>query len=240
MKKSLFLFILAISIGIYTIGQTVLISPTGDGGFENGNTLALNNWTAVTNQISDIDTWVVGSVPGVSAGTYCGYVTSNSGTSWSYSEVGYPGSSSIIHLYHNVTFPAGESVAVISFKWKAQGEGTGANDADNMKVFFTPSTVNPQGSSAVSSAYQVGANSYNLSSAVWNTANNITVTGTPGSTYRLIFSWYSNSSTIVNPPAALDEISFTSYIPVAANAAPINFTSTSVTGSSMTIGWTDN
>jgi len=219
-------------------GQSILLSPTGDGGFENGSTPAANGWTALTNQINNVDTWAVGTVPVVSAGTRCGYVTSDNGVSWTYSEVGYPGSFSIIHLYHNVTLPAGESVAIISFKWKAMGEGIGAYEGDNLKVFFSP--TNPSAGNPVSSAYQVGAASYNLNSAAWNSVNNITVTGTPGSTYRLIFSWYSSSANIVNPPAALDEVSVTSYAPVAANAAPINFTPTSVTGTGMTIGWTDN
>jgi trimeric autotransporter adhesin len=221
-------------------GQTVLISPTGDGGFETGGTLALNNWTQKTNGTTSAnDGWVVGNVPVTSAGTNCGYVSSYGGTAWTYAEVGYPGYPNIIHLYHDFTLPAGESVAVISFKWKAQGEGTGANNADNLKVFCSPSTVNPQPSTAISSLYQIGAASYNLSFSAWNSVNNITVTGTPGSTYRLIFSWYSNAANIFNPPAAIDEVSVTSYVPVAANAAPNRFGVGAVTGTSMTIGWTD-
>jgi hypothetical protein len=224
-----------------SFGQSLLLNPAGDGGFETGNTLALNNWVQKTNgTTSSFDGWVVGSAPVVSAGANGGYVSSYGGTAWVYAEMGTPGYPSIIHLYHDFTLPAGESVAVISFKWKAQGEGSGANDADNLKVFLTPSSITPNASTAVSSLYQIGDASYNQSSASWNSVNNITVTGTPGSAYRLIFSWYSNASGIFNPPAAIDEVSVTSYAPIAANAAPVSFTSTAVTGTGMTIGWTDN
>lgn len=241
MKNRVQLLALLLLLTGSTIGQTILLSPSGDGGFETGNTLALNNWTQKTNGTTfSNDGWVVGSVPGVSAGVNCGHVSSYGGTAWVYNETGSPGYPSIIHLYHEFTLPAGESVAVISFKWKAQGEGISVNEADNLKVFCPPSTVNPFASAAVSSIYQIGAPSYNLSSASWNIAENITFTGTPGTTYRLIFSWYSNATTIVNPPAAIDEVSVISYAPLAANAAPVSFNSTAVTGTGMTIGWTDN
>lgn len=241
MKNLLTLFVFMLLLTGSSFGQTILISPTGDGGFETGATLALNNWVQKNNISSGgVDVWSVGAVPVVSSGVNCGYVSANSGAAWTYLDKGTVGFTNIMHLYHDVALPANQAIVVISFKWKAQGEGSLPVDADNLKVFFAPSTVTPQASTAVSSSYKIGAPFYNQSSASWNSSGDITVIGTPGSTYRIIFSWYSNEATIVNPPAAIDEVSVTSYPSVAADAAPVSFTSTAVTGTGMNIGWTDN
>jgi hypothetical protein len=224
-------------------GQSVLISPTGDGGFETGTTISSNNWLIRNNQSNGgTDNWFAGSVPVQSAGTRCGYIgpIASSGATWTYSELGNSGSTSIIHLYHDVVIPANQAIVVISFKWKALGEGAYPVDADNLKVFFTPPAYTPSASVAVPSAYRIGASFYNLSSATWNSSGDITVIGTPGSTHKLVFSWYSNTSNIVNPPAAIDEVSVSAYTSVAADGAPVNFTATAVTGTGMTVGWTDN
>lgn len=185
---------------------TTLISPTGDGGFENGATMAANGWTAVN---ASTDAWVVGTAPTASAGTKAGYISTDGGTTWAYSQL-----STIEHLYRDVTIPAGESKLTLTFKWKATGEGTTTSDFDNMKVFFAPTSVTPVQGTAISSSFQIsgpGATSgmYKLSSASYN-SETITFAGTPGTTYRLIFSWKSDSSTIGNPPAAIDEVSLTS------------------------------
>ena len=44
---------------VFVQGQTTLISPTGDGGFENGATFAANGWQTVN---PATDTWQVGNV----------------------------------------------------------------------------------------------------------------------------------------------------------------------------------
>ena len=58
---------------------------------------------------------------------------------------------------------------------------------------------------------------YKLSSTSYSTST-IALTGIPGTTYRLVFSWKSDVTDIANPPAALDEILLTSRVPVAADA----------------------
>ncbi len=198
--------------GSITWGQTVLISPTGDGGFETGLTPAANNWTAVN---STTDGWYVGAVPVVSAGVNCGYISSTAGVDWTYSQT-----SAIQHLYYDVTIPAGESKITLTFKWKVMGEGTTTSDWDNMKVFFALSSAIgvPVANTAISSTYQisgVGAvnGMYKLNSTAWN-SETIMLTGIPGSTYRLVFSWKSDGSGIYNPPASIDEVSLTSELPI--------------------------
>ncbi len=192
--------------------QTVLIDPAGNGGFESGGTPAANNWTVVN---STVDSWIVGTGSGVSAGINSAYTSSTpSGImDWSYSQL-----STIQHLYYDVTIPAGESKVTLLFKWKVGGEGTTTSDWDNMKVFWgLASGITPVANTAISSTFQVsgpGAVSgmYKLNSAAYN-AETIIFAGVPGSTYRLVFSWKSDGSTIAPPPAAIDEVSLVSSIP---------------------------
>jgi gliding motility-associated-like protein len=193
---------------VFVQGQTTLISPTGAGGFENGSTFAANGWTTVN---PTTDTWSLGNVPVSASGSNCAYVSANGGTSWTYSQT-----SVFNHIYRDVTIPAGETKVVLSFKWKVGGEGTTTSDWDNMKVFIAPTTLTPLATAAVTGAIQLsgpGATSgmYKLSSTNWNTET-ITFSASPG-TYRLIFSWKSDSLYIVNPPAAIDDISLTSGLP---------------------------
>ena len=102
-----------------------------------------------------------------------------------------------------------------------------------MKVFWgVASTMGaPVLNTALGSGFQVsgpGALSgmYKLSSISYN-SETINLTGTPGTTYRLVFSWKSDGSTIANPPAAIDEVSLISSTPaplIGGNIYPINGT----------------
>lgn len=210
MKKLVFL-LFAMVISSLANGQTTLISPAGDGGFESGGTPAANNWYAVN---STTDGWYVGSVPVPATGTNCAYISSAAGTSWTYNET-----SAIQHIYYDVIIPAGESKLTLTFKWKALGEGSGFSDWDNMKVFFGAGSAMgiPTANTEVSAAYQIsGAGAsygmYKLSSYAWNTET-ISLTGVPGVVCRLVFSWKSDMSDIANPPAAIDDVSLLSMTP---------------------------
>lgn len=191
---------------VFAQGQTILISPTGDGGFENGATLGSNNWTAVN---SSTDSWIAGATPIASAGARCAFISSTPSTSqtWTYSQTNV-----VQHIYYDVTIPAGESVVNLSFKWKAGGEGS-SSDWDNLKVFWGPVDVIgvPTADTQVNSTFRIGT-WFNLSSTSYNTSTNI-ISGMPGTTYRLVFSWKSDSADILNPPSALDEISLISRAP---------------------------
>lgn len=217
--------------------QTVLVSPTGDGGFENGSTFTANGWTTL-NPASD--QWSVGStgllVP--SNGVNCAFVSNNGGTTWAYSQV-----SVFNHMYRDITIPAGEGKVTLSFKWRVGGEGASTSDWDNLKIFIGPTTIIPTATTAVTGATQLsgpGAISgmYKLNSTNWN-SETITFIATPG-TYRLFFQWKSDFSEIVNPPAALDEISVITEAPLLPDGAPIDFLANSVSQSGMTINWVDN
>lgn len=193
---------------VFVQSQTTLISPTGDGGFENGATFAANGWQVIN---PATDTWQVGNVPVSSNGARCAYISANGGAAWTYSQF-----SVFNHMYKDITIPVGENKVTLSFKWKVGGEGTTTSDWDNLKVFLSPTSFTPTATAAVSGARQLigpGATSgmYKLSSTSWN-AETIVFSAAPG-TYRLIFQWKSDGLDIANPPAALDEISLTSQAP---------------------------
>ena len=135
LQKQLYLFsflIFALISSADLNGQTVLIDPAQGGGFELGSTLADNGWTAVN---ATTDGWVVGSAPVVATGTNCGFISNNGGASWAYSQ-----NSTFTHLIKEFTVPVGESKLTLTFKWKANGEGTGTTDWDNMKIFLAPTS----------------------------------------------------------------------------------------------------
>jgi Secretion system C-terminal sorting domain len=220
MKKIYVLLVLAFFAFTNIIAQTTIISPTGDGGFETGTTPVANGWTAVN---STTDAWVVGTAAGVGSGTNAAYVSQDAGVTFGYSQI-----NTIQHLYRDFTAPAGtETVATLSFKWKAGGEGSPTQDWDNLKVFLVPTTVTPIANTANPVGNLLvgpGSNSgrYNLSFAAYNNET-LTFPVTPGVSYRLIFSWKSDISDIVPPSAAIDDVSLTTR-----NA--VNITSTSIGG----------
>jgi hypothetical protein len=197
-------------LSFFGMAQTVLVDPTQGGGFELGATPAANGWSVVN---ASTDAWVVGNAPTAPTGTGCGYVSNDGGTSWSYSQT-----NTFVHMYRDITIPAGESKVVVSFKWKAGGEGAATSDWDNMKIWVAPSTFTPSASSQITVAQANLVNGpgsingmYKLNSA-W-TQENASFAAVPGQTYRVIFSWKSDGSTIAPPSIALDDIGISSMVP---------------------------
>jgi PKD repeat protein len=184
--------------------QTTLISPTGEGGFENSASFAGNGWTTVN---ATPDAWVVGTAATPFNGARGAYISNDGGTSWLYT---LNAAITYSHLYKDVTVPAGENKLTLTFKWKVGGEGTLTSDNDNMKVFFGPTAnISPSASAALASTYQLmsptaTSGMYKLSSATYNTET-VTFPALPG-TYRLVFTWKSNTSVLAQPPAAIDDV----------------------------------
>jgi len=206
--KAFVMFSLFFLTAMSSFSQTTLINPAGDGGFESGATYAANNWVAVNGAT---DGWFVGSTPVVASGANCGFVSATAGAAWTYSQI-----SLVTHVYKDFTVPAGENKLTLNFKWKVGGEGTTTSDWDNMKVFLAPTTYTPTTAAVTGQTQLIGPGAisgmYKLNSTVWNNET-ITFVGTPGTSYRLIFSWKSDGSTIANPPAALDDVSLISSTP---------------------------
>ena len=140
-RTALFGIVLAL-VGNQAVAQTTIISPTGDGGFETGATFAANNWNVVNTGTANGSQWFVttatvtnGSYSFVPTGSRAAYISNNGGINWRYNTTG---ASSASHLYRDVTFPAGEPGATLSFRWNANGE---SGNWDILYVYHWPTRL---------------------------------------------------------------------------------------------------
>lgn len=211
MKKITFLiaFLLSLITGAYA--QTVLIDPAGGGGFAIGNTFASNGWTVAN---SANNPWYVGPVAasGVMAGNVA-YVSNTGGTSHAY-DLTTAGTN---FFWRDITVPAGETKMTLTLNWYGQGESTW----DLWQVFVAPTSVTP-----VASATHPGSGAANVPAGITGatfvgngnlqgsvqTATYFLPSYLAGTTFRLIFSWKSDTGGGTQPPAAIDNISLTSQI----------------------------
>jgi hypothetical protein len=209
-KGLLSLIALALFASVSMQGQTTLISPTGDGGFQTGSTFAANGWT---NSSSANNPWIIGTA--VTSAPFSGnsaYI-SNNGVANAYTDI----NNSSNFFWRDVTVPAGETAITLSFNWICQGESTW----DNWQVFYAPTTVVPTGSTTHpgSGATNVPAG---IAGATWLGNGNLQGTvqtatiylpaSLAGTTFRLIFHW-KNDSGGTQPPASIDNISLISRAP---------------------------
>ena len=114
------MFIALLATSQISFAQTVIISPTGDGGFETGTTFAANGWTAVNSGSGN--QWFCSNFV-ASAGAQSAYVSSTAtGTSNNYSNWSFSNATRVQHFYRNVNFPAGETSITLNFKWRCNGQ----------------------------------------------------------------------------------------------------------------------
>jgi hypothetical protein len=150
MRKFYFLlFSLFLGVNILN-AQTTLISPTGDGGFENGATFTANGWTGVNGALSwyfGTATLTNGSYSFARTGNSCVYISSSpTPNTWA----GGSGTTtaSTAHFYRDLTFPAGNNINQLSFRWAAGGEAT----YDELLVYLCPTTLTPIAASPASTS----------------------------------------------------------------------------------------
>jgi len=233
------LFLFFLNVGF---SQTTIISPTGDGGFETGNTFALNNWTITSS--GNNTRWVCSTNATGYTGNRCAYVSDSNANPPVHNYT--TGTARATHLYRNVTIPAGETNITLSFSWRGQGESS----YDRMKIWIVPTTFAPAYGTAITATgtaptgrIQVGATEYSIQSTWVSTSFNLPTTYA-GTTVRLVFEWTNDASFGTQPPAAIDNISLTSAIPtpptndecVSATSLTVNGTatcSTSTNGTTM-------
>ncbi|MDY0089773.1 MAG: CUB domain-containing protein, partial [Flavobacteriaceae bacterium] len=223
MKKKYSFLVLFLTL--YTtigISQTVIISPSGDGGFETGATFAANGWSATTGTATQ-NQWVcnTGATTGFS-GNRAAYVTNNTaGTPPPHSYT--ISATRVSHFYRNVTVPAGESHILLDFSWIGIAETTW----DRMRVWLVPTGYNPVYGTEITTTgtaptgrVQVGLADYS-NQASWTNAATIYLPATyAGNTFRLVFEWRNDGSFGTNPPAGIDNISLTSEIPPPSYTVP--------------------
>ncbi|MCU0433372.1 MAG: hypothetical protein MUC87_07970 [Bacteroidia bacterium] len=203
MKKTLpLLLFLILTFSQTAFSQTVIVNPAGDGGFESGPTLALNNWTVVQSVGGSHNRWFVGTAT-FNAGARSCYISNNSGVSNAYSV----NDGRVQHFYRDITIPAGETNIVLSFNWKGEGQ----SGQDYVRVFVAPTSFTPVVATQVSTSFQIGATLSNQSA--WQTFTANLPCSYAGTTQRLIFSFRCNNNTGTQPPHAIDNVSVTSSVP---------------------------
>lgn len=192
----------------------ILLSPTGDGGFESGSTFASNNWLTAT---TGNNLWYVGNAV-VNSGSRSVYISSN--TSAGAAAVYNKGTARVSHLFRDVTFPAGATNITLTFNWQGVGEGS----VDYTAVYLVSTSVTPTAGVALSSG-QIGGILNGQST--WQSAINNLNSNLAGTTQRLVFSWINDGSLGTDPASVIDNISITYSPPVSYSwtSTPSGFTS---------------
>lgn len=193
--KKIYLTLLSIFLGVYGFSQTVLINPTGNGGFESGANFFFNNWTVVnggTNQ------WAVGtgSVNNGGRGAYIGNGTTFTGTN----------SPAINHFYRSgsLSIPAGATNAFLSFRYTQP-----VIDAfnDSFIVSVTPTlTTTPVAGTTVSPLHNKIYVNTSTAYPGYVEVGPIDLTALAGIPFRLVFTHINNGSGPIGIPA-VDSIS---------------------------------
>jgi hypothetical protein len=231
-------------IGQSMNGQTVLINPNAEGGFENGTTFTDNGWSTVS---ASLNTWNVGTAPGWFTGTAGAYVSNDSGTTWAYGNTANRSS-----FYRDIVFPSGATSVNLSFDWRANGND---GNYDNLLVYvmdtsITPTTAGPTTTNTTTTGwtgYTNGTTGYYLlqrnGTSVPSATTNVTYTFTAaqmayvaGSTKRLVFVWKNDGTGGANPPASVDNISLTAVVPTCFPATALQVSS--FTLSTANLNWT--
>lgn len=190
----------AMVAGGYLHAQTVLVSPTGAGGFESGTTFAANGWTEVQNGTAAASKWYVGA-PGMNAGTRGAFISSDGGTSNIY----VVGVARVQHFYRDIAFPAGQTNITLSFNWKGVAESC----CDYVRVHLVPTTTTPAAGTLLTTGLITG----NLNSqATWQTVTTQLPCTAAGTTMRLVFTFRCDGSLGTQPPPAVDNISVVSAV----------------------------
>lgn len=220
-----FLFVALLTNNQLSQAQTTIINPLAEGGFELGTTFAANGWTLVNYTPGTGNNWRLttstlnyGPYSFAPTGSRAAFISQHtSGTTWTYNINEY----STTHFYRDVTFPAGEELIQLDFRWNAQGEGTMSAAYDVLYVFIcpptlTPVTHSPYGTSSSPSAWTgtgtatlIG--SFHTNPNVSGKTESITLPASyAGTNQRIVFTWKNGNTLGVQPPAAVDSISLKS------------------------------
>ena len=191
-------------------GQTVLVNPAAEGGFESGSSMATNGWTVVNHASTANNNWYVGATPVSFAGTNAAYISNDAGVTWAYSTT----VTSTSHFYRDVTVPSGESKINLQFQWKGNGE----LNWDRLLVYVAPTTVTPVAGAPISnSTVLTGATlvytQATFPQAAYTNANFYLPTSLAGTTFRLIFAWQNDAGGGTSPGVSVDNINLTSQVP---------------------------
>ncbi|MCE3077293.1 fibronectin type III domain-containing protein [Chryseobacterium gwangjuense] len=189
--------------------------------FETANDLGLLNGTQ-TNK------WFYGSATGNTGKSI--YISDNGGVTNTYAVS--TSSNQVVHAYRDIAIPAGTSLAIFSFDWKAEGESS----FDYLRVWLVPSNFMPTpGTQIVAGTGRVQVGQYNLNGTTWQTYSNasLNLSSFAGVTMRLVFEWRNDTILGAQPPAAVDNIN----LRVCSTATPSPVTVTTITHNSAQVVW---
>lgn len=198
--------------------QTLIVNPHTDGGFELGNTFQANGWTVVnTSSSSSGNNWYL-STSALTSGVFSfaptgnrmAYISQSNNGPWTYNINQY----STTHLYKDVTFPAGQEIIKLKFRWNANGEGP---IYDVLYVYSCPTTLTPvvgqPSGTGNSTANWTGTGASQLHATLHSspvTSGSTTEITLPaafaGTNRRLVFTWKNGNTLGFQPPAALDSV----------------------------------
>ncbi len=184
-------------------GQTTLISPTGDGGFETGTTFVANGWTAANGGNANRN-WYIGTGQTGYTGNRCVFIGNNSTT------VGTNGTARIQHFYRSITIPTGATNIQLSFNYKqAVADYSSATYYDYVAVYT--STTAPTGGTLSGGTLVYGP--YPNVNVTSFTTQNVTLSNAlAGTTTNLIFTFKCDGAT-PDGYGAVDDISLTYTAP---------------------------
>jgi gliding motility-associated-like protein len=174
--------------------------------------------------------WVVGGATFNSAANSL-YISNDNGVTNNYDIT----LQSIVHAYRDIALPATipSGQVLLQFDWKGVAEAGDYVRVWNVPIMFTP-TPGTQITAANSGGTQIGGNF--TGSATWATSNNVinVPAAQLGTTRRIIFEWFNNAFTGVQPPAAIDNINFK----VITCPAPTALVLGTLTTNTATVNWT--
>ena len=173
-----------------------------------------NGFTVVNGAATNA--WSVGTPPGngpTTPGASAAFISNDAGVTHVFST----GTISVVHMYRDVTFPAGQEAIVLSLDWRGLGESSALYD--NLQLFLIPTSVTP----VASNTGALAANSRLQNSghvpfatltgqAAYSSSKILLPASAAGTTQRLVFQWYNDGSGGTNPPAAFDNVVLTSRV----------------------------
>jgi len=174
----------------------------------------LGTWVLVNGDLTNH--WYLGTATASEADGHSMYISNNASTHPNAYTINSP---TVVHIFTDIAFPAGATEIDLSFDIKVNGE----SGWDYARVYLMPPTITPvasansfsNSSSATDDpnwAYKIGDNQYSRENS-WNTRNISIPLSWAGQVGRLVFSWINDTSGGDNPPAAIDNIAISAYVP---------------------------
>jgi hypothetical protein len=157
--------------------------------------------------------WAVANTGGngpTSPGSRAAYISNDFGLTNNYNIT----SASTVHLYRDVTLPAGQATIQLNFDWRAAGEGT----SDYLLVQVAPTSFVPVAGTVPATTSATVLAQLNQQGTFTRTTL-VLPASLAGTTQRLIFTWTNNAFGGTQPPALIDNVTLTTRAAVPLSGA---------------------